>query len=94
MRCAGVLLFGLVTCRLIWMLPAERRPVVIVGRNGIRDLRIGNEFLLWDSIQDVLDPRRFGARKPRKQNRCVDIDAGTAAATSLRQEQARNLARG
>jgi hypothetical protein len=50
---AGVMVFALVTCRLIWMLPAERGPVVIVTRYGIRDLRIGNEFLLWDSIVDV-----------------------------------------
>ncbi|OAF13388.1 hypothetical protein AYJ54_44480 [Bradyrhizobium centrolobii] len=50
---AGVALFGLATFRLIWMLPTERGPVVIVTRYGIRDLRIGNEFLLWDSIADV-----------------------------------------
>jgi hypothetical protein len=50
---AGVILFGLATCRLIWMLPAERGAVVVVTRYGIRDLRIGNEFLLWDSIQTV-----------------------------------------
>jgi hypothetical protein len=50
---AGVALFGLVTSRLIWMLPAERGPVVIVTPSGIRDLRIGNEFLLWESIADV-----------------------------------------
>jgi hypothetical protein len=50
---AGVVLFGLVTCRLIWMLPADRGPVVIVSRYGIRDLRVGNEFLLWDSIAEV-----------------------------------------
>jgi hypothetical protein len=50
---AGVALFGLITGRLIWMLPAERGPVVIVTRYGIRDLRIGNEFLLWESIAEV-----------------------------------------
>jgi hypothetical protein len=51
--CSGILLFGLVTCRLIWMLPAGRWPVVVVTSYGIRDLRIGNEFLPWDSIADV-----------------------------------------
>jgi hypothetical protein len=51
--CAGVILFGLGTCRLIWMLPAERGAVVVVTPYGIRDLRIGNEFLLWDSIETV-----------------------------------------
>lgn len=50
---AGVALFGLVTSRLIWLLPAERGPVVIVTPYGIRDLRIGNEFLLWDSIAEI-----------------------------------------
>ncbi|UPK37471.1 hypothetical protein IVB18_09295 [Bradyrhizobium sp. 186] len=50
---AGVAVFGLVTCRLIWTLPSERGPVVIVTPYGIRDLRIGNEFLLWESIADV-----------------------------------------
>ena len=49
----GVTLFGPVTAWLIWMLPTERGPVVIVTLFGIRDLRIGNEFLLWDSIADV-----------------------------------------
>ncbi len=50
---AGVVVFGLVTGRLIWMLPAERGAVVIVTAYGIRDLRIGNEFLLWDSIAEI-----------------------------------------
>ncbi|MBR1088069.1 hypothetical protein JQ621_11405 [Bradyrhizobium manausense] len=49
----GVALFGPVTAWLIWMLPAERGSVVILTNYGIRDLRIGNEFLLWDSIADV-----------------------------------------
>jgi hypothetical protein len=49
----GVALFGLVTSRLIWLLPAERGPVVIVTPLGIIDLRIGNEFLLWDSIAEI-----------------------------------------
>ena len=49
----GVALFGPITGWLIWMLPTERGPVVIVTPYGIRDLRIGNEFLLWDSIADV-----------------------------------------
>lgn len=50
---AGVVVFGLLTCRLIWMLPAERGAVVVVTPYGIRDLRIDNEFLLWDSIAEV-----------------------------------------
>lgn len=58
----GVMLFGLATCYLIWMLPTERGPIVIVSRYGIRDLRIGNEFLLWDSIVDVSDRQDRGNR--------------------------------
>jgi hypothetical protein len=50
---AGVVVFALVTCRLIWMLPSERGAVVIVTPYGIRDRRIGNEFLLWESIAEV-----------------------------------------
>jgi len=50
---AGVAVFGPVTCWLIWMLPSGRGAVVIVTQYGIRDLRLGNEFLLWDSITDV-----------------------------------------
>lgn len=49
----GVALFGPITIWLIWMLPTERGPVVILTPYGIRDLRIGNEFLLWHSIADV-----------------------------------------
>lgn len=50
---AGVVIFALVTIRLIWMLPAERGAVVVVTSYGIRDLRIGNEFLPWDSIAEI-----------------------------------------
>lgn len=50
---AGVAVFGPLTGWLIWMLPSARGAVVIVTAYGIRDLRIGNEFVLWDSIADV-----------------------------------------
>jgi len=50
---AGVAVFGLITSRLIWRLPDERGPVVIVTPYGIRDLRCGNEFLLWESISEI-----------------------------------------
>ncbi|MCK1387979.1 STM3941 family protein [Bradyrhizobium sp. 21] len=57
---AGVAVFGPITCWLVWMLPAERGPVVIVTPYGIRDLRIGNEFLLWDSIVEISAEERRG----------------------------------
>jgi hypothetical protein len=59
---AGVAVFGLITSRLIWLLPAERGSVVIVTSYGIRDLRIGNEFLLWESIAEVSAAERRGHR--------------------------------
>ncbi|MGX1320312.1 hypothetical protein AB7M17_003765 [Bradyrhizobium sp. USDA 377] len=59
---AGVAVFGLITVRLIWLLPGERGPVVIVTPYGIRDLRIGNEFLLWESIAEISTEDRRGHR--------------------------------
>jgi hypothetical protein len=50
---AGVVMSSLVTIRLIWLLPTEVGPVVLLTPYGIRDLRIGNEFLPWDSITDI-----------------------------------------
>jgi hypothetical protein len=49
----GLVVFGAVTCRFIWRLSAARSPVLLIGRYGIRDLRVANEFILWDSIADV-----------------------------------------
>jgi hypothetical protein len=59
---AGVVAFALMTVRLIWMLPAERGSVVILTPYGIRDLRIGNEFLLWDSIAEISAEERRGRK--------------------------------
>ncbi|MDA9404931.1 STM3941 family protein [Bradyrhizobium sp. CCBAU 45389] len=59
---AGVAVFGLITGWLIWLLPGERGPVVIVTPFGIRDLRIGNEFLLWESIAEISTEERRGHR--------------------------------
>jgi len=58
----GVVAFAVMTGRLIWMLPAERGSVVIVTPYGIRDLRIGNEFLLWDSIAEISAEERRGRK--------------------------------
>ncbi|WFU27141.1 hypothetical protein QA649_13310 [Bradyrhizobium sp. CB1717] len=58
----GVAVFGLITGWLIWLLPGERGPVVIVTPYGIRDLRIGNEFLLWESIAEISAEERRGHR--------------------------------
>ena len=50
---AGVVLFASLTIWLIWMLPTDRGAVVVVTPYGIRDLRIGDEFLPWDSIAEI-----------------------------------------
>ncbi|MCK1736000.1 hypothetical protein IVA79_19160 [Bradyrhizobium sp. 138] len=57
---AGVVVFAVMTIRLIWMLPTQRGPVVVVTPYGIRDLRIGNEFLPWDSIAEISAEERGG----------------------------------
>lgn len=49
----GIAIFGAITTWLIWLLPTERGPVVIVTPYGVRDLRMGNDFLPWDSIADI-----------------------------------------
>jgi hypothetical protein len=49
----GVALFGLTTAKCVRMLFAVNGPVVLVSNYGIRDLRIANEFILWDSVTDV-----------------------------------------
>ncbi len=54
------MVFSLVTNWLIWMLLAERGAVVVVTPYGIRDLRIGNEFLLWESIAEISADERRG----------------------------------
>ena len=50
---AGVAFFGLVTAKFVWALLKVRAPVLSVSRYGIRDLRIANEFILWESVTDV-----------------------------------------
>ncbi|WP_311972759.1 hypothetical protein [Bradyrhizobium agreste] len=43
-RYAGLVVFGLMTAWLIWMLPSERGAVALVTLYGIPDLRIGKEI--------------------------------------------------
>jgi hypothetical protein len=50
---AGLAVFGLATARLVWGLFAAGEPVVFVSRYGIRDLRVADEFILWDSVVNV-----------------------------------------
>jgi hypothetical protein len=50
---ASVVFFALVTAKFVWALLKGRAPVLSVSRYGIRDLRIANEFILWQSVADV-----------------------------------------
>jgi hypothetical protein len=50
---SGMLFFGLATAKLVWTIFAAKGPVVFVSRYGIRDLRVANEFILWDSVLNV-----------------------------------------
>lgn len=50
---AGIAFFGLMAAKFVWVLFAERAPVLSVSRDGIRDLRMANEFILWKSVADV-----------------------------------------
>src|SRR5690606_11553227 len=48
----GVLLFGLCTVMLVWRLRTE--PVVLtLVPEGLRDVRIAQEFIPWEAIEDV-----------------------------------------
>ena len=49
----GLVLFGLATATCVWMQFAVKGPVVLVSNYGIRDLRIANEFILWDSVTEI-----------------------------------------
>lgn len=50
---AGIAFFGLATLKLVRTMFAVKGPVVFVSRYGIRDLRVANEFILWDCVVNV-----------------------------------------
>ena len=49
----GVALFALATAKCAWTPFGAKGLVVLVNNYGIRDLRIANEFILWDSVTDI-----------------------------------------
>lgn len=51
--CFGMAFFGVMTGKFVWALCRPGGPVLSVSRYGIRDLRIANEFILWESVADV-----------------------------------------
>jgi hypothetical protein len=50
---AGMAFFGLATLKLVRTMFAAKGPVVFVSRYGVRDLRVANEFILWDCVVNV-----------------------------------------
>ena len=50
----GVALFGFATCKILWMLISSREAVVFISRGGIRDTRIADEIIAWQSVRDIL----------------------------------------
>jgi hypothetical protein len=50
---AGVAFFGLATLKFVRTMFAAKGPVVFVSRYGVRDMRVANEFILWDSVVNV-----------------------------------------
>jgi hypothetical protein len=87
---AGVAFFGLVTAKFVWALLKVRAPVLSVSRYGIRDLRIANEFILWESVAEVsacrLGRQSFVVLKltPAVEQRLFCVDTAPAMLTANR----------
>jgi len=45
--------FGLATCVAGRKLMSSGRPVVVISRDGIRDLRISDELIPWESVEAI-----------------------------------------
>ena len=94
-----MVVFALMAIRLIWMLPSARGPAVVVNPFGIRDLRIGDEFLPWNSIAVISAEERRGHKMivltptPDLQwhlRACRDAYAASTPRTALQQEDERD----
>jgi hypothetical protein len=86
----GVAFFGLLTAKFVWAPFKVRAPVLYVSRYGIRDLRIANEFILWESVADVsacrLGRQSFVVLKlaPAVERRLFCVDTAPAMLTANR----------
>ena len=80
---AGIAFFGLATLKFVRTMFAVKGPVVFVSRYGIRDLRVANEFILWDLRRECI-----GLRKPQAEIRRAGAFARTRAAAVRHQERA------
>jgi hypothetical protein len=50
---AGVAFFGAATCTAVWKLLTAKGPVLFINRTGICDLRIADQWILWESVTDI-----------------------------------------
>jgi hypothetical protein len=50
---AGVAFFGVATCTAVWKLLTAKEPVLFINRTGIRDLRIADQWIVWEAVTDV-----------------------------------------
>lgn len=86
----GVAFFGLVTAKFVWALLKVRAPALSISRYGIREPRIANEFILWESVADVsacrLGRQSFVVLKltPAVERRLFCVDTAQAMLTANR----------
>lgn len=50
---AGIAFFGAAICTAVWKLLAAKGPVLFINRSGIRDLRIADQWIVWEAVRDV-----------------------------------------
>src|ERR1700760_104086 len=50
----GVIFFGFAILKIGWLLVTARGPVLFIDRNGIRDLRVSQEIIPWDAVDQIL----------------------------------------
>jgi hypothetical protein len=49
----GLVFFGFATCKSIWLLILSRKPVVFIRHDGIRDSRVSDELIAWESVEKI-----------------------------------------
>jgi hypothetical protein len=50
---AGLAFFGAATCTAVWKLLTAKGPVLFINHTGICDLRIADQWILWESVTDI-----------------------------------------
>jgi hypothetical protein len=48
-----VLFFGFGVLKVGWLLVTARGPVLVIDRNGIRDLRVSPNVIPWDAVEEI-----------------------------------------